>query len=103
MLTPSDIELTDREILDVEEEIINDQIKKFRFVKDAFECMPQDIGTRWHNALMAREGLPLIEAMEAAILHLAKETDVYNDYINHAKQQRADEENNRLRRRVSNE
>jgi hypothetical protein len=65
--------------------------------------MPPDIGTRWHNALKAREGLPLIEAFEDAIFHLAQENGTYEKYVQDKKQEIIEEHEERIHRRASGE
>lgn len=102
-LCSSDIELTDVEILEVEEKLIDDMSRKFMWVMDALTSMPNDIGTRWHNAVKSREGEAILEAIDQAIIAQAKETGHYQKYIDYKKREIVEEHEESLNRRAVNE
>lgn len=103
MLSPSDIELSDREILDVEEKILFAQKKKFVWLAEAIMEMPNSIGTRWMNAHQADDAQGILEAENEAVISYAKETGIYEEFITAEKARIIEEHEERIHRRASNE
>lgn len=103
MLSLNDIELTDAEILEVEEAILHVQKQDWFFLVEAVAEMPNSIGTRWQRAVQEDDGVQQAEAMNQAIIDYAKQTGLYGDCIMQAKEQKLEEHEERLNRRAVGE